>query len=224
MNFLLLNSSNALNPWQECKKYLYPIAVKMWLYHSLKRNKQISDVVQKRWMEKCCDGSRIMVFFLSQIERSDNSSFLHVVSDRSCPSIGWDEAVQPMGGERETRWGNSAGPGQWFHKIKTQRRKDTSVLRTALHKTDNERRVLELEAVPRSWRGTSVWSWHWAKLPSELPLKLCRRHSITRPGWQVPVVLPVHISDSPETSHFAKISHKAKQGWEHVRFGSAKPN
>lgn len=115
-----------------------------------------------------------------------------------------------------------------------------SVLGTALHKTfhflrqrrcgpraGNERRMPGARSCPSgAAEGLLSGSWQWGKLSNELPLKLCKRHSVTRPGWQVPVVLPVHIFNSPgaQASHFPKTSHKARQGWQHDRFSSAKPN
>lgn len=126
------------------------------------------------------------------------------------------------------------------YRKKLCRRKDMSVLGTALRKTfhflrqrrhgpraGNERRMPGARSCPSgAGEGLLSGSWQWGKLSNELPLKLCKRHSVTRPGWQVPVVLPVHISNSPgaQASHFPKTSHKARQGWQHDRFSSAKPN
>lgn len=207
-------------PWapnRNARNICIRTAVKMWQwYNLLKRNKQVSDIVQKRLMEKHCDDSRIMVFFL--IERWKNSDFLHaqaLAGMRQCSpceryllgQFCWAWIVRPQDQNTENKF---------------CRRKDTTVLKTALHKSfhslgegrhvpraDNERKVLELQGARE---GLLSGSWHWGELPSELPLELCRRHSVTHPGWQVPVVLHVHISNSldAQASHFPKTSHKAR--------------
>lgn len=215
MIFLLITWRTAI-PWtsgKSARKFCIRTVIKMqqW-YHHLKKNKGIAHILQKRLMDKCCDDRRIIVFSLGQIWRWDNSSFLHgylrwghaptLTEMRQC-----EETEIPVGAVmlglgcdltrvKIEKTNSETGKTQVF--LETVFQKTFHSLKQARYVTraGEERRVPGAGSCPSAaGEGLLSGSWHQGKPPYEPPLKLCRRHAITHPGWQVPVVLPTHISN-----------------------------